>query len=200
MKLEELKKFPVKPVHLQDLAGLGIKSPYSGIKENYIYPPYYSEWQLNEMAYRVNWKEEDNKFFGYFSSPEFEYRIVIEPFHYLNYNCANIAFEVFKEEKHTTELTSTTFSNSVFGTVLNASSEKITHFDIDAIVFIAVDNINKRMSLYKRLADKFAKNFGQVFEKVKLTNGEAIIIISNNIPEKDRADVYQYVLTQSEVK
>lgn len=199
MKLHDPKSI-AKPEKLQDLAGIGIIRPYSGVKEDYIYPPYFSEWQLNEMAYRVNWKEEDHKLHGYFESSEFQYRVVIEPFQYQNYNCANIGFEVFKDGKPTTELTSAKYGNSVFGTVLNASSEKITQFDIDAVVFIAIDNVEKRMPVYKRLADRFARNFGEAFEKVKLTNGEAIIIISDNIPAADRKAVYNYVLQQSNNK
>jgi len=201
MKLNEIKLIP-KPQKLQDLAGLGIIRPYVGLKENYVYPPYFSDWQLNEMAYRVEWKEENHLLLGYFASPEFNYVIKIEPFEYMQYNCVNIAFEVFRKDgaEPTTELTTTSYPNSVFGTVLNASSEKITQFDVDAVVFIAVDNVEKRMAVYKRIAKKFSKNFGEVFEKIKLTNGEAIIIISNNIAPDDRKVVYDFVLNQSNSK
>jgi hypothetical protein len=194
----------IRPLVLQDLSKFGISPHYEGIKERYVYPPLFNEWQLNEAPYPVHWKQTDELLLGEFSSPEYDYLIKFEPFTYQfnhkNYDCVNASFEVIVDGKPTTELTPTNHRNQVIGTIQNSLSEKLIHFDIDAILFIAVDNIRARMSLYGRMVDKFAKEFGVVYRGVKLENGEAIVILSNSIPEQSQEEIIKFTKERSEAK
>ena len=199
MKLIEIKpliKFPKIDILTQDLSRLGISPHYEGLNENYIYPPVWDEWVLNEGPLPITWKHFNGGLKGRFTTPDFEYYVNFEPFDYdFNnkiYKCVNVSFEVIVNGVPTTDLTPTKYSNQVMGTIQNSLSEKLIQFDIDAVLFIAADNIERRMSLYGRMADKFAKQFGKVYRNIRLEKGEAIAILANRIPSQDQEKIKKF--------
>jgi len=200
-----MKLINIKPIILQDISRYGITRHYEGLKENYVYPPVFSDWQLNEAPFPIEWKEVDNGIVGTFSSPEYDYLIKFETFGYefssKEYNCVNVSFEVIVNGQPTTNLTPSNYKNQVIGTIQNSLSEKLIQFDIDAILFIAIDNIASRMKLYGRMADKFSKHFGTVFKDIRLQNGgEAIVILSNYIPKQTQKQIYDFTQNKNQHK
>jgi hypothetical protein len=191
-------------VKLQDLSRFRIIPHYEGLKENYIYPPLFNEWQLNEAPYHITWSKSDVGIIGYFKSPEFDYEINFEPFHYpfnsVNYECVNVNFKVLKDGEYTTDLTPTNHANQVIGTIQNSLTEKLIQYDIDAIIFAATDNIQSRMKLYGRMTDKFSKQFGKVYKGIKFSGGEAIVILANHIPEQNQEALINFAKKSASLK
>lgn len=205
MKLKDLFK-NIDPA-LQDLSRMGICLMYNGQipRENYNYPPIWDEFIINEMALPVKWEHASSTGLnGFFNSNGYEYVIRFELFKYqidkVNLNCVNVSFEVKVNGEYTTNLTSAGQPNQVIGTIQNALSEKIIYFDADVVLFVAIDHIEPRMRLYGRMADKFAKKFGNVYRNIKLPNGEAIAIIAKHIPEVSQKEMYQLVLDAGQDK
>jgi|LakMenEpi03Aug12_release.lakeMendotaPanAssembly.Ray.scaffolds.fasta_scaffold264393_2 hypothetical protein len=200
-----MKLRDVRPIELQDVSRFGLTRHYEGLKENYVYPPIFTSWQLNEAPFPIEWVHSDeNGLLGKFSSPEYDYLIKFEPFSYefdkKQYDCVNASFEVIIDGKPTTQLTSTNHKNQVIGTIQNALSEKLIQYDIDAILFVAIDNISSRMKLYGRMADSFAKNFGTVYRDIRLPNGEAIVILSKFIPSQTQQAIYNFAQEKNQQK
>jgi hypothetical protein len=143
---------------------------------------------------------------GRFVSPEFEYDINFETFTYkFNtieeiFNGVNVSFEVIKNGKPTTDLTATQYRNQVMGTIENALHEKLVLFDIDIVLFMAIDNIEARMRVYGRMADKFAKKFGKVYKDIRMPKGEVIAILANRIPMANQKTIQKLVIEMSSDK
>lgn len=200
MKLKDL--FANIDPDLQDLSRMGIRPIYNGRilqRENYIYPPVWDEFILNEMSFPITWERiSSTGLNGFFTSDEFEYVIHFELFTYQvnnkTLNCVNVSFEVKVDGKYTTDITPSNQPNHVIGTIQNALSEKIIYFDVDVIVFIAIDDISSRMKLYGRMADKFSKKFGNVYRDIKLPRGVAVAIIAKHIPELEQKEIYDLVI------
>ena len=200
MKLHELIN-----IKTQDLSRWGITPHYEGQKTNYVYPPIFCEWLLNEAPFPIKWKETENGGLkGRFTSPDYAYDVNFEPFTYQfngkDYDCVNVSFEVIKDGQATTELTPTNYSNQVIGTIQNSMSEKLIQFDIDAVIMIASDNVISRMKLYERMADRFAKEFGKVYKRIRLPKGEALAILANRIPEQTQEEILKFIMTVSDRK
>lgn len=206
MKLHEIKNlsFPKIDILTQDLSRFGISPHYEGLKEDYVYPPTWNEWILNEGPLPINWEHFKNGLKGRFKTPEFEYDINFEPFDYdfsgKQYKCVNVNFEVIVDGVPTTNLTPTKFSNQVMGTIQNSLSEKLIQFDIDAVLFMAMDNIEKRMRVYGRMADKFAKIFGKVYRDIRMEKAEAIVILANHIPVQTQAEILKFTQEKNQSK
>jgi hypothetical protein len=165
----------------------------------------WDEFVLNEMALPVKWERAtETGLNGFFSSQGFDYVIHFELFQYKVNDTllkgVNVSFEVKVDGEYTTNLTSAGQPNQVIGTIQNSLGEKIIHFDVDVVLFVAVDNIEPRMRLYGRMADKFAKKFGNVYRDIILPKGKAIAIIARHIPELKQKEIYQLVIEAGQDK
>ena len=205
MKLNEL--FGIEIDHItQDLSHMRIPYMYNGKKIDYIYPPS-GDWPLFESPLHIFWKHDGKGGLkGRFSTPEYDYDVNFETFTYTFeglsgiYDGVNVSFEVIKDGIATTDLTPTKYSNQVMGTIQNSLTEKLIQFDIDIVLFIAIDNIEARMRVYGRMADKFAKQFGKVYRNIRIKDGEAIAILANRIPEREQKYIQELVMKQSDRK
>lgn len=205
MKLHELTWN--RDIKIQDLSRMGIPQIYCGKKKDYIYPPRGDEWLLTESPLPITWKHDGKGGLkGRFSSLEYNYDINFETFTYTfdgvqdTFDGVNVSFEVIKDSVPTTDLTPTKYSRQVMGTIQNSLQEKLIQFDIDIILFIAIDNIEARMRVYGRMADKFAKEFGTVYRDIRLPKGEAIAILAKRIPKQTQDIIYDLVMTKSSQK
>lgn len=206
MKLKEVKKISLCShivYELQDLMKWGFRPQRQGLTEDsqYEYPPFYKFNESGETHLPIKWRQTQSGIFGVFSTLDHTYEIQIESFTYkINdqiYQCANIAFVTIINGQPTTELVPTKYPNQVFGTFMNGVGEKVIMFNIDAITMVATNNVEKRMSLYNRLADKYLTKFGNVYKNIKTNTGLVTVIISHNIPKQIQPQLYQYLLDQS---
>jgi hypothetical protein len=173
----------VQDIVTQDLMKWGFIPQRQGLAEDTQYkdPPFYNFYETGDTYLPIKWRQTESGLFGIFSTPEYTYEIQIEAFTYpingQTYKCANIAFVTMVDGQPTTELVPTKFSSQVFGTFMNGVSEKVITLEVDALTMVATNNVEKRMSLYNRLADKYLKNFGNVYKNLKTTTGLVTIII-----------------------
>ena len=136
----------------------------------------------------INWSQHNDNLVGAFSVDSTNYLIKIEPGIFNEYTFANIAFckvDAAGEEEY--ELTNDTKNPvKVLGAIINGVNRKINEFELDAIIFAASNNVDKRMKFYNKLADKFVKNFGRIIQNVPAGNGKFTVLISSKIPKDDR--------------
>lgn len=118
---------------------------------------------------------------GYFTLDD-KFRILIEPFKYLNTNCLNLAFQIWNNQVKGWSVKPTNTNKNaskIIGIVKNALAGKIKEFDTDVIVFFASDNIDTRMNIYNNLASIILKDFGHIRENIELSDGKLVTIITN---------------------
>jgi len=198
MKLKDLVD-----ITTQDLSRYGITPHREGLAEGetYFYPPFMT---LTETPLPIQWHWDNACLLGDFTTNEYAYQIQICGFSYSFqnkvYKCANIAFVCFKDGQPTTEVVPTKYARQVLNTVQNGISEKIVSLQLDAVTLVATNNINKRMGLYNKLADKYGVKFGSVYKNIKTLTGIATIIISHRVPEKVQRGLYQFALERSTEK
>lgn len=192
---------------LQDLSKLGIIPHREGLEENetYFYPPFITLTESgNTQPLSIRWTKEANCLNGDFQTEQYQYQIQIcaftYPFQGKVYKCANVAFVCLVNGKPTTEVIPTEYYNQVLSTVQNGISEKIVTLRLDAISLVATNNIQRRMRVYNRLANKYGIKFGIVYKNIKTLTGLATIIISYRVPEKIRQAVYNFAVKRSEEK
>lgn len=143
---------------------------------------------INEMFNtKINidsWKDNGNKRVGHIKINDADYYINLEPHDYnfndKKINFINVSFDKLVNGTKTQELTYDNKSGSkVIGAIFNAILEEISKYEVDAIVFIALDNVEKRMRIYNSLIGKIT-NFLSYKENVKLPNNSSMTIIFNN--------------------
>ncbi len=136
---------------------------------------------------------------GAFSIEDNDYIIKIEPGTFQNFSFANIAFcrvDDTGEEEY--ELTNDTKNPAkVLGAIINGVNKKINEFELDAIVFAASNNVEKRMKFYNKLANKFVKNFGRIITDVPADNGKFTILISSKVSKSDRDAFVEMLKTRN---
>ena len=146
----------------------------------------------------ISWKQSAAGLEGAFSIEDNDYIIKIEPGTFQNFSFANIAFcrvDDTGEEEY--ELTNDTKNPAkVLGAIINGVNKKINEFELDAIVFAASNNVEKRMKFYNKLANRFVKNFGRIITDVPAANGKFTILISSKITKTDR-DAFVEMLKSS---
>lgn len=127
-----------------------------------------------------NWKIVDNTIIGALIIDNEQFNIILEVqtfnFNNINFNFLNVAFAKIVNGKSTQELSLTSKNSSkILGAIFNAISDKIkelsSQYDIDAVVLVARDNVNKRMSLYNKMASNMFNPFNISKTDIPLPNG-----------------------------
>jgi len=150
-------------------------------------------YEILNTKTKIEWSQTANKAIGKFEIDSVDYTIELESGTYRQYNFINISFYRGNEEY---ELGLDTRNPAkVLGAIINGVLEKLQEFNYDAIVFAAANNIERRMSFYNRLADRFKKNFAQVVRNVNGANGKFTVLIASSVKKADRDEFVNAVIS-----
>lgn len=149
---------------------------------------------LNEVLNTVippdKWEQRDEVLVGTLIIDSDSYEIYLEPITYTvddkTFDVINVAFAKIVNGKASRKLTLNNKSSSkILGAIINALYDKIKQFKYDAIVFIARDNVEKRMTLYNRIARNKGGNFLISKENIPIINGGvATVLYDKDFPDK----------------
>lgn len=112
------------------------------------------------------------------------FRIIMEPQHFLldgiNYHFINVALQKIVDGKPSEELQlNSKNASKIVGAITNALLERVALYDFDAVVFIASDNIEARMTIYNKIANRkwTQQGLGQSLENIDLGDGRKMTIL-----------------------
>lgn len=129
------------------------------------------------------WTTNDNSVVGDIIIDGERFQIMIELLHYSfnsnRFSFLNIAFAKIISGAPSQELTITSKNASkILGAIFNAASDKVkelsNQYDIKAIVFVARDNVEKRMSVYNKMTSNLFNPFTMSKTNIPLPNGGKI--------------------------
>lgn len=145
------------------------------------------------------WRSNDpGQLLGDITIDDKQYVVILEMIAYninnVNKTAVNIAFDRIIGNKRVTDLTNDTFSPKIMGAIFNAALDKINEYHFDAIVFMAINNVDKRMSFYNRIAHWLSKQYGAMIPDLPLPNGGKLTIVCNaHVSEEEVEQIKQLV-------
>lgn len=159
---------------------------------------------LNEMFDKIvppgPWRTEGAKRICELNINGEEYQIQLQFVYVHNLTCVNASFLCKDEEgKWVTQLTSKHSSPStIMGSVSDAIFKELSKYDVDAVSFIAVDNIDKRLRIYNWIVDKHLKDFGNVFYDVPVGKGRGTILVQRHVNKQHVDEFIQSLYDKQE--
>lgn len=149
----------------------------------------------------------EDRLVGTFEIDGSQFHLLLEPGYYKSpdikqtYTFLNVAFSRVVDGKDVFDLTpGGPFTSKVLGAVKQGVEEQtnvLTRFD--AVVFVARDNQQKRMSLYNKLGRLWAKSFGTILENVQCSNGALMTIIVKRSQETNAVPFIDYLKAQCKI-
>jgi hypothetical protein len=125
------------------------------------------------------------------------FQILLEPGTFVidgfTYHFVNAAFQKIVNGKPTSELQLTGKNASkIVGAVANALQDRIQLFDFDAVIFIADDNVEERMTVYNKIAErKWTRlGFGSAIYDIDLGAGRRASLLYRRDLEKQKLDTF----------
>lgn len=117
-----------------------------------------------------------------------QFQIIVEQNHYSfdnhTINFLNVAFEKIVDGQPSQQLVLTSKNSSkILGAVMNAASDAVNRYDVDAIVFVATDNTEQRMRVYNKMVSNLLSPFRTYKQNINLPNGGKMTLLL-----KDRID------------
>jgi hypothetical protein len=160
---------------------------------------------MYETTAPIQWTVVNNVHIGTFELEGHIFHIRMEPGFYElpdashTYTFLNVAFSRVVKNKDIFDLTpGGPFTSKVLGIVRSGILAKINLIkDFDAVIFVARDNQEKRMSVYNKLAHVWAKNFGSIAENIHTTAGPVITIIMKNANDPKTEPFFDFLKTQN---
>ena len=120
------------------------------------------------------------------------YRIIIEPAKIkvtsIQYSIINVAFEKEDKDGNFTQSITNDSKNSmlVIGVIVDALDKEVSKYDYDAVVFIANDTADKRMSMYNRVARRVTNNMhGTRLQDLAFGHGKKMTVILKDFLKDD---------------
>lgn len=147
------------------------------------------------------WSYNGSNRIGHLIIDKEDYFIKLEPKIYVfenkEYSFINVAFSKLINGKETENLTYDNRSGSrVLGAIFHAVKDEIQKYETDAIVFVATDNVEKRMRIYNNLVSKLHPNFKDNITNIKIPNGKMTIIFNSNNKIIDHNKFIEFLKTQ----
>lgn len=140
-------------------------------------------FNLNEMLDTrfdaESWKQVEDTQVGTGKLGDEVFKIYLEPRTYIvngrEYSFINVAFAKLVDGKPTQELQwNAKNASQVVGAVQNALIERVKLYQFDALVFIAADNVEKRMLIYNKIARRKWSHLGTIIENIDLGDGRVL--------------------------
>lgn len=123
---------------------------------------------------KVEWHNKGNVHMARIVHGGILYILEMEVNVFVGTKCAEIKFGVFDPQTGKVNYQLFTANENVFallGGISNAFRHKCTSENVEVVMFIAVDNVIKRMDVYNLIAKKIAKHFGSIRQNVDLGQG-----------------------------
>lgn len=135
------------------------------------------------------WEQVGNRQVGTAQLGDETFKIILEPLTYpldgITYRAINVAFQKLVNGKPSEDLQWTSKNASaVVGAITNALLERVALFDFDAVIFVAADNVSKRMTIYNQIARRrwVKEGLGSSVENVDLGDGrKATLLLSKEL-------------------
>jgi hypothetical protein len=133
---------------------------------------------LNTKFNSITWKQDGHKDIGVGLLGDIKVQVVLTSITYDKHIGLNLTFGVWDgkdfSESAGTEVDANT--TSIIGAVTNALTSRIEEYEWDFLTLIAKDNVDKRMKLYTRIADRLARESlsSQINER---KSGAGVIVI-----------------------
>lgn len=107
------------------------------------------------------------------------FKIRLQPQTYIfkdhTYNFVNVSFSKLQNGVETEELQlNSTNASLIIGAITNGIQDRTNIYDLDGIVFIAADNVQKRMRLYNAIARRKWAGLGTIIENVDIGGGRLL--------------------------
>lgn len=135
------------------------------------------------------WEQVGNRQVGTTLLGDETFKIVLEPISYpldgITYRAINVAFQKLIDGQPSEDLQWTSRNASqVVGAITNALLERVALFDFDAVIFVAADNVEKRMKIYNQVARRkwVQQGLGTSLESIDLGDGrKATVLLSKEL-------------------
>jgi hypothetical protein len=138
-----------------------------------------------------NWIHLPDADIGQITIDNEQFQIVIEQNHYSfdgrTINFLNIAFEKIDNGQPSQQLVLTSKNSSkILGAIMNSAVDAVKRYNVDAVVFVANDNVEKRMRVYNKLASNILSPF-QVYKRdiILPYGGRMTILLRNTLSKHD---------------
>ena len=133
-----------------------------------------------------------------------DYFIHLEPKTYKfdgkTYTFINIAFKKAIDGKESEDLTFDNKAGStVIGAIFNAASDEVKKYEVNAIVFIAKDNVEQRMRIYNNLTSKFHPDFLACIKNITIPSGKMTIIFNTKIKIPETEKFIEYLKKEEKI-
>lgn len=143
------------------------------------------------------WRRDGYREIGIIHIDGEEFHIILEERHYTfqdkTLNFINTAFAKIVNGRRSQRLVvSSKNASRILGAIYNAVIGKINpRNDIDAIVFVARDNVAKRMSLYNQMTSNMFNPFTDVIENIPLPEGAKATILLKHTVDHDMVEAFK---------
>lgn len=142
---------------------------------------------LNTRPDKLSWETIDKRDVGTLNVKDEIFEVYLEPGEFEGFSYINVSFAKIIDGKPSEELVLSNKSGSkIMGAIINSLDERLNRYDTDAVIFVAVDNVETRMSLYNKCIRffKFLKP-KDIIKDIKIKNGiVTIVIISDKLQNK----------------
>ena len=108
-----------------------------------------------------NWIVDNGSINGFLKIDNSEFKIIFEPINLKSGNGINIAFEKLINGIWSQEIVlSSVNASKIIGAILNGAELKLKNNQIDFIIFLATNEVDKRFRVYGFIANRYMKKFG----------------------------------------
>ena len=152
---------------------------------------------LNTHFDDQSWRQEGGKLVGDATLDGEHFRLLLEPGTFtvddISYNFINAAFQKIIDGKPTEKLQLTgKIASRIVGAVANALHDRVQLYDFDAVVFFADDNVDDRMRVYNKVADrKWTRlGFGEAIYDIDAGGGRKLTVLYGKGLEEKKLDAF----------
>ena len=167
--------------------------------------------EIFEDVAKISWKSVNEGYRGSFEIGGNKYTIHLDEYVF-NFKSSgkrcefvDIGFVVHTADGES--WTATNFNKNqvkILGTVLGGVREKILKIKPDALIFgvnFKNGDVEKRLSIYKRMAKMYAKmSYGIMQDKIKTPNGEYIAAVRSELSSEEIEDINKFVQDHVKLK
>lgn len=147
------------------------------------------------------WERDGEDLVGTLTVNDETYQIKLEPLTYttpgLHKTALNVTFAKLINGVPSENLTFDNKSASkVLGAVINGVFDVLPNMKYDALVFAATDNVDKRMRIHNKAADRVMRKFPKfgVIKNVKFDHGEATVLLPPEVAQTELELLRQHIL------
>lgn len=150
---------------------------------------------LNTKPDKLSWQTVDKRDIGTLKIQDEIFEIYLEPGEFGIFSYINVSFAKIINGKPSEELVISSKSGSkIMDAIIHSLDERLDHYETDAVIFIAVDNVEKRMSLYNRCIRffKFMKH-KDIIRNIEIKKGMVTVVIISDRLNKNKQEILSLI-------